>query len=172
MVHFAEINQAPPPYSMFQYIGRVATLKLVPRNCLRYFQATLIMVGRGLVLEFMWGIVVSFLPIYSMKQFTLTSSLKTLLCLDSSHHHHFPNHWSMQILFYSTIRLLKRSLILSNANTKIWSKKWVLMQLKCFFSNPGTWRFLAMLMSDTKISKLTLCFSILLFRLVSELRKI
>ena len=36
MVHFAEINQAAPPYSLLQYIGRVATLKFVPRNCLRY----------------------------------------------------------------------------------------------------------------------------------------
>ena len=57
MVHFAEINQAPPPYSMLQYIGRVATPKLVPRNCLRYLQTTLIMEGGGLASEFMWGIV-------------------------------------------------------------------------------------------------------------------
>ena len=28
MVLFAEINQAPPRYSMLQYIGRVATPKL------------------------------------------------------------------------------------------------------------------------------------------------
>ena len=49
MVHFAEINQAPPLYSMLQYI--------VPINCLRYLQTTLIMVGRGMVSEFMWGIV-------------------------------------------------------------------------------------------------------------------
>ena len=53
MVHFAEINQAPPPYSMLQYIGRVATPKLVSRNCLRYLQTTLIMGGGGLVSEFM-----------------------------------------------------------------------------------------------------------------------
>ena len=46
MVNFAEINQAPPPYSMLQDIGRVATLKLVPRDCLRYLQTTLIM-GEG-----------------------------------------------------------------------------------------------------------------------------
>ena len=51
MVHFAEINQAPPPYSMLQYIGRVATPKLVPRNCLRYLQTTLIMGGRGIGLR-------------------------------------------------------------------------------------------------------------------------
>ena len=43
MVHFAEINQVPPPYSMSQFIGRIATPKLVPRNCLRYLQTTLIM---------------------------------------------------------------------------------------------------------------------------------
>ena len=53
MVHFVEINQAPSPYSMFQYIGRVATPKLVPRNCLRYLQTTLIMEGGGVVSEFM-----------------------------------------------------------------------------------------------------------------------
>ena len=41
MVHFADINQAPPPYSMLQDIGRVATPKLVPRNCLRYLQTIL-----------------------------------------------------------------------------------------------------------------------------------
>ena len=45
MVLFAEINQASSPYSMLQYIGRVATLKLVPRNCLRYMQTTWIMRG-------------------------------------------------------------------------------------------------------------------------------
>ena len=46
MVHFAEIYQAPPPYSMLQYIGRKATPKLVPRYRLRYLQTTLIM-GKG-----------------------------------------------------------------------------------------------------------------------------
>ena len=57
MVHFAEINQAPPLYSILQYIGRVATPKPVPSNCFRYLQTILIMGGRGLVSEFMWGIV-------------------------------------------------------------------------------------------------------------------
>ena len=42
MVHFADINQAPSPDSMFQDVGRVATPKLVPRNCLRYLQTTLL----------------------------------------------------------------------------------------------------------------------------------
>ena len=51
------INQAPPPYSMLQYIGRVATPKPVPRDCLRYLQTTLMMGGGGLVSEFMWAIV-------------------------------------------------------------------------------------------------------------------
>ena len=46
MVHFTEIKYAPPPYLTFQHIGRVATPKLVPRNCLRYFQTTLI-IGEG-----------------------------------------------------------------------------------------------------------------------------
>ena len=56
MVHFAEINQARSPYSMLQHIGRVATPKLMPINCLRYLQTTLIMGGGGgLVSEFMWG---------------------------------------------------------------------------------------------------------------------
>ena len=53
MAHFAEINQAPFPYSMLQYIGGVASPKLVPRDCLRYLQTTLIMEGGGLVSEFM-----------------------------------------------------------------------------------------------------------------------
>ena len=60
MVHFVEINQAPSPYSMLQQTGRVATQKLVPRTCLRYLQTTLIMVGGGLVSEFMSGIVDGF----------------------------------------------------------------------------------------------------------------
>ena len=36
LVHFAEINQAPSPYSMLQNIGREATPTPDPRNCLRY----------------------------------------------------------------------------------------------------------------------------------------
>ena len=83
-------------------------------------------------------------------------------------HYHFPNHWSIQIsvssLSYDKALILKRSLILSNTNIKIWSKiwVWVLMYLKCFFSNPGRWTFVVILVYDTKMSKLTLCFSILL----------
>ena len=46
MAHFAEINQVPSPDSMLQYIGRVTTPKIVPRNCLRYLQTTMIM-GEG-----------------------------------------------------------------------------------------------------------------------------
>ena len=46
MVRFAEINQAPSPYSMLQHIGRVETPDPVPRNCLRYLEITLIM-GEG-----------------------------------------------------------------------------------------------------------------------------
>ena len=42
---------------MLQHVWRVATLKLVPRNCLRYLQTTSTMGGGGLVSEFMWGIV-------------------------------------------------------------------------------------------------------------------
>ena len=36
-------KSAPSPYSMLQDIGRVATPKLVSRNCFRYLQTTLIM---------------------------------------------------------------------------------------------------------------------------------
>ena len=43
--------------SLLQYIGRVATPELVPRNCLRYLQATLIMGDGELVSEFMSGII-------------------------------------------------------------------------------------------------------------------
>ena len=57
IVHFAEIDQAPSPYSMLQHIGRVATLKLVPGHRLRYLQTALIMEGGGLVSEFLWGII-------------------------------------------------------------------------------------------------------------------
>ena len=45
--------------------------------------------------------------------------------------YYFPNHWSMQIIFYLCDKalILKRSLTLSNANTEIWSKKrlWILV---------------------------------------------
>ena len=53
MVHFAEINQAPLPYSMLQYIGRVATRKLVPKNRLRYLETAFTMWEGGLVSQFM-----------------------------------------------------------------------------------------------------------------------
>ena len=56
MGHHTEVNQVPPTYSVLQYIGRVATPKLVPRNYLRYLQTTLIMEIGRLVSEFMWGI--------------------------------------------------------------------------------------------------------------------
>ena len=46
MVYFAQIDQVSSAYTMLQHIGRVATLKLVPRSCLRYLQATLI-IGEG-----------------------------------------------------------------------------------------------------------------------------
>ena len=59
MVHFAEINQVPSSYSMLPHTGRVATPNLVPRNCLKYLQRSLIMGGGGLVSEFMRGIVVN-----------------------------------------------------------------------------------------------------------------
>ena len=47
MFHFAKRNQAPPSYSVLQHIARAPALKLVPRNCLRYLQRTLIM-GKGI----------------------------------------------------------------------------------------------------------------------------
>ena len=43
VVYFAEINQVPYPYPMLRLIGRVATPKLIPINCLRYLQTTLVM---------------------------------------------------------------------------------------------------------------------------------
>ena len=46
MVLFAEINPAPPVYSMLQHFGKVSSPKLVPRNCLRYLQTTFIIVER------------------------------------------------------------------------------------------------------------------------------
>ena len=52
MVHFAETNQAPHSYSMLHHIERVATLKLAPRNVLRYLQTALIIGEGGLVSEF------------------------------------------------------------------------------------------------------------------------
>ena len=45
MAHFAEINQVSSPYLMLQYIGEVTSTRLVPRNCLRYLQTTLMMEG-------------------------------------------------------------------------------------------------------------------------------
>ena len=41
MIHIEKINQVPSPYSKLQDIGRVATPKLLPRNCLTYLQTTL-----------------------------------------------------------------------------------------------------------------------------------
>ena len=51
MVHFSEISQAPPLYSMLQHIGRVSTSKLASGNCLRYLQTTLTMGERGIAIR-------------------------------------------------------------------------------------------------------------------------
>ena len=48
MVHFSEISQAPPLYSMLQHIGRVSTPKVASGKCLRYLQTTLTMGKRGI----------------------------------------------------------------------------------------------------------------------------
>ena len=54
MMIFGEINQVLSPYSVLQDIGRVATPKLLLKNCLRYLQTTLIAGWRGgLVSELM-----------------------------------------------------------------------------------------------------------------------
>ena len=53
IVIFSEINQVPLPYSILQCLGRIATPKLVPRNCIIYLQTAFIMEGGGLVSEFM-----------------------------------------------------------------------------------------------------------------------
>ena len=104
-------------------------------------------------------------------------------------YYYFPNHWSMQDVFYlfDKALILKLSLTLSKTNSYIWSRKrvWLLiflkyeskiflvLLLKCIFSNPGRWRFLAILVSDTKMSKLIFCFSMLLLQVsCSELRNI
>ena len=57
MVYFAEINQVPFLYSVLQDIVRVATAKLLPTNCLRNLQTTLILGEQGLVSEFMKDII-------------------------------------------------------------------------------------------------------------------
>ena len=57
-IFFSEINQAPSPYSMLQHIDKLATQKLVPRNCLRHWQTIRIMGRGGLVSERVWRIVV------------------------------------------------------------------------------------------------------------------
>ena len=49
------------PYSLLQYIGRVATWKFVPRNCLRY---NIDNGEKGLVPEFMWGIALFFIFLF------------------------------------------------------------------------------------------------------------
>ena len=36
MVHFTDINQTSPPYSMLQDVGREATSKLATANCPKY----------------------------------------------------------------------------------------------------------------------------------------
>ena len=41
MVHFTEINQDSPSYSIMQLVGRVATPKVAPINFLGYLQTTL-----------------------------------------------------------------------------------------------------------------------------------
>ena len=52
MIHFTEINQAPPPTQYFSILERIAALKLVPRNCLRYLKTILIIGGGGLASKF------------------------------------------------------------------------------------------------------------------------
>ena len=59
MIHFAEINEVLSHYSILQHIGRVATPKLVPRNCIRYLQTTLIMWRLGSVPKFISAIIVT-----------------------------------------------------------------------------------------------------------------
>ena len=56
-VHFGDVNQAPSTHLILQHIGKVATKKLVPINCLKYLQTALIIRGRGLVSKIKWIIV-------------------------------------------------------------------------------------------------------------------
>ena len=51
MVHFTEINQDPSPYSMLQYIGRVATPKLLPRKLSQILANNIDNGGRGIGLR-------------------------------------------------------------------------------------------------------------------------
>ena len=64
-------NAGPSPYSILQYIGRVAIPKLVPESWLRYLETTLIMVGGELVWEFMWAIACFFLIDHQQNQMLL-----------------------------------------------------------------------------------------------------
>ena len=43
MLHFREINQNPPLYSMLQDVQKEATPKLATTNCPKYFKKTLLM---------------------------------------------------------------------------------------------------------------------------------
>ena len=52
-------KSGPSPLLNAQYIGRAATPKLVPTDCLRYLQTTLIIGGGELASEFMSGIAAS-----------------------------------------------------------------------------------------------------------------
>ena len=55
--------------------------------------------------------------------------------------------------------MFKRFLFLNNTNTEIWSKEKSMAPYGAKnILSPGKWGFLATLVSDTKISKLTLCF--------------
>ena len=94
MVYLVEINQSPSPYSMLQYIGRVTTPKLVPRNCLWYLQTTLIMGKGGLVSELMWGIVDSQ---FQLQQFCFLEQIskKSILLVENTKNDY--HYWSLHI---------------------------------------------------------------------------
>ena len=93
--------------------------------------------------------------------------VKASLGLDSfDMHYYLPNHWSMQILFLSLWQGSDPQTVFDfeqhkyqNLTPKTCKRPYV---AKMFFSNPGRWTFLAITVSDTKMSKPKLCFSILL----------
>ena len=69
--------------------------------------------------------------------------------------------------YWATQYFLIRKETMGPSTFEIWNKNIFSCVAKMSFLQSGRWRFLAILVSDTKMSKLTVCFSILLFILVA-----
>ena len=117
---------------------------------------------------------ISYLPVYSMKRiarpcFACIIPICIIIFSITDQWRHFFSY------LYEKTLILKRSLILAtlvfdqNLIQKI--RICVLMELKCFFSKPSRLRFLAILVSGTKMSILTLCFSILFLQISCWVKK-